>query len=302
MLSRMKVAVTGATGFVGRYLVPHLVNSGHTVVAISRSGRRLAGWDEDVAARAVDVTTGDLDRALNGADAVVHLVAIPRESGGRRFEDVNVTGTRRVVAAAERAGVRRLVHQSVLGATDDHRHAYLSSKWRAEEAVRASAVDWVILRPSLLFGPGDGFFGLVRTTLRWWSPGIVVVPGRGDTRFQPLSVEDMAVAIERSIVDPERVKTTLELGGPRWMTYREILDAVMAATGMHRWKLGMPVPLLSAVTTVTDRILPIFPVSHDQVGSLSLPNSTDLEAFERAFGVRPREVDLSYLGRPDPVG
>ena len=298
----MKIAVTGATGFVGSHLVPQLVAGGHDVIAISRSGRRLPDWGEAVTPQAVDVTTGDLDRALDGADAVVHLVAIPRESGGRRFEDVNVTGTRRVVAAAERAGVRRLVHQSVLGATDDRRHAYLSSKWRAEEAVRASAVDWVILRPSLLFGPGDGFFRLVRTTLRWWSPGIVIVPGRGDTRFQPLSVDDMAVAIERAVVDPERAGTTLELGGPRWMTYREILDAVMGATGMHRWKLGMPVPLLSALTAVTDRILPIFPVSHDQVGSLSLTNATELGAFERAFGIRPREVDLSYLGRPDPVG
>ncbi|HEX5040974.1 MAG TPA: complex I NDUFA9 subunit family protein [Candidatus Limnocylindria bacterium] len=298
----MKIAVTGATGFVGSHLVPQLVAGGHEIIAISRVGRRLTDWGEAVTPQAVDVTTGDLDAAFDGADAVVHLVAIPREGRGRRFEDVNVTGTRRVVAAAERAGVRRLVHQSVLGATDDHRHAYLSSKWRAEEAVRASALDWVILRPSLLFGPGDGFFRLVRTTLRWWSPGFVVVPGRGDTRFQPLSVDDMAVAIERSVVDPERPNSTLELGGPRWMTYRQILDAVMAATGMHRWKLGMPVSLLSAVTAVTDRILPVFPVSHDQVGSLSLPNSTELDAFERAFGIRPREVDLSYLGRPDPAG
>ena len=142
----------------------------------------------------------------------------------------------------------------------------------------------------------------MRTTLRWWSPGIVVVPGRGDARFQPLSVDDMAVAIERCVVDPERAHATYELGGPRWMTYREILDAVMAATGMRRWKLGLPVSLLAAVTALTDRILPIFPVSHDQVGSLARPNSTDLDAFERAFGARPRAVDLSYLGRPDPSG
>ena len=300
MLRAMKIAVTGATGFVGSNLVSHLVASGHEITAISRSGRSLPGWAGEVTPRAVDVTTGDLDAAFVGADAVVHLVAIPRESRGRRFEDVNVVGTRRVVAAAERAGVGRLVHQSVLGVSDAPGLAYLSSKWRAEQAVRASALDWVILRPSLLFGPGDGFFRLVRTTLRWWSPGIVVVPGRGDTRFQPLSVGDMALAIERSVVDADRTHATYELGGPRWMTYREILDAVMAATGMHRLKVGMPVPLLSAITAVTDRILPIFPVSHDQIGSLSRPNSTDLDAFERAFELPPRDVDLSYLGRPDP--
>ena len=116
----MNIAIVGATGFVGSHLVPHLAEAGHRVIAISRTGRRLPGWTDAVEARAADVTTGaGLDEALGGADAVVHLVAIPRESGGRRFEDVNVGGTRRVVEAAERAGIRRFVHLSVLGVVDD---------------------------------------------------------------------------------------------------------------------------------------------------------------------------------------
>ena len=223
-----------------------------------------------------------------GADVVVHLAAIPRESRGRRFDEVNVKGTERVIAAAERIGVRRLVHLSVMGAADDPKLAYLHSKWRGEEAVRASSLEWVVLRPSLMFGTGDGFFNLVKTTLRRWSPGVVVIPGDGSTRFQPLSVDDLAIAVERSVADAERAGSTYELGGPEWVTYREIVDAVMAATGMRRWKLGMPIPLISALTAVTDRILPIFPVSHDQIASMSRPNFTDVDAFERAFGVTPR--------------
>lgn len=294
-MASMKTAVVGATGFGGSHLVPHLVDAGHEVVAISRDGRRLPEWGSAVEARAADVVGGDLEAALAGAEGVVHLAAIPRESRGRRFDDVNVGGTQRVVAAAERIGARRLVHLSVLGVADDPRLAYLHSKWRGEQAVRSSLLEWVVLRPSLMFGPGDGFFNLVKTTLRWWSPGIVVIPGDGATRFQPLSVDDLAVAVERSLTDADRVGSTLELGGPDWITYRGIVDAVMAATGMRRWKLGMPIPLISAVTAVTDRILPIFPVSHDQIASMARPNFTELDAFERAFGVEPRKLDLSYL-------
>jgi uncharacterized protein YbjT (DUF2867 family) len=291
----MKIAVVGATGFVGSHLVPHLVAKGHEVIAISRDGRRLKAWRDRVVTRAADITRDDPEPALAGADAVVHLAAIPRESGGRRFEDVNVRGVERVVGAAERIGVRRLVHLSVLGVADDRKLAYLYSRWRGEEAVRRSSLKWVVIRPSLMFGMGDGFFNLVKTTLRWWSPGIVAIPGRGDARFQPLSVDDLAIAVEKSLTDDDRTRTVYQLGGPQWLTYSQIVDAVMAATGMHRLKLHMPIPLLSAITAVTDRIVPIFPVSHDQVASLQRPNFTDLDAFERAFGVTPRPFDLSYL-------
>jgi NADH dehydrogenase len=294
----MDIAVVGATGFVGSHLVPHLVASGHRVIAISRDGRRLPEWTADVEARAADITTGDLEAALAGADAVVHLAAIPRETGGRRFDDVNVRGTHRVVAAAESIGVRRFVHLSVLGVADDPKLAYLYSKWRGEDAVRASDLEWVVLRPSLMFGSGDGFFNLVKTTLRWWSPGVVAIPGTGDARFQPLSVDDLAVAIEKSLTDADRARSIYELGGPAYLSYREIVDEVMRVTGMRRVRVAVPIPLISALTSVTDRLLPIFPVSHDQIASLQRPNYTQLDAFERAFGIRPRPIDLSYLGEP----
>lgn len=293
----MRVAVVGASGFVGSHLVPHLVGAGHGVIAISRDGRRLDGWGEAVEARAADVGTGlGVSAALHGADAVIHLAAIPRESRGRSFDAVNVDGTRRVVAAATEAGVRRLVHLSVLGVAEDPSLAYLHSKWRGEQIVRESDLEWVILRPSLMFGAGDGFFSLVRTTLKWWSPGVVVIPGDGQAKFQPLSVDDLAIAVERSLVDADRSGSVYEIGGPRWWTYREIVDEVMRVTGMRRLKLGMPIPLISALTAVTDRVLPIFPVSHDQIQSLQRPNFTEPDAFERAFGVTPRPMDLSYLG------
>lgn len=293
----MRVAIVGATGFVGSHLVPYLVQQGHTVIAVSRDGRSLPAWTDAVVPRAVDVTDGDrgLDAAFAGADGVVHLAAIPRETGGRSFEAINVRGTERVVAAAERAGVGRLVHLSVLGVSDDPKLAYLHSKWRGEQAVRNSSLEWIVLRPSLMFGTGDGFFNLVKITLRRWSPGVVAIPGSGDTRFQPLSVDDLAIAVEQSLTDADRSRTMYELGGPDYWNYRQIVDEVMRVTGMRRLKLGIPIPLISALTAVTDRVLPSFPVSHDQIGSLQRPNYTRPDAFELAFGVPPRPLDLGYL-------
>lgn len=295
---QLTVAVVGATGFVGGNVVRTLADEGHRVVAVSRKGTRRREWPASVTTGAADVVSGaGLDDALAGADAVVHLVAIPREQGGLRFEEVNVGGTHKTVAAAERAGVRRFVHLSVLGVTDDRSLRYLSSKWRGEEAVRASGLDWTILRPSLLFGPGDGFFSLIRTTLKWWSPGIVAIPGKGDTTFQPLAVDDLARGVADIVGDARRSGEILEIGGPDHLTYNEIVDAVMRATRMRRVKLGMPIPLISALTAVTDRVLPIFPVSHDQIQSLGRPNATEIDAFERAFGFAPRPFDVEYLGR-----
>lgn len=291
------VVVVGATGFVGSHLVPRLAEAGHRVRAVSRRGRRRPGWPDTVETVRADVETGaGLDAALAGADVVVHLVAIPREAGGRTFENVNVRGTERVIAAARRAGVRRLVHLSVLGVTDDPRLAYLSSKWRGEQLVRESGLGWVVFRPSLLFGRGDGFFNLIKTTLTWWSPGVVAIPGDGREPFQPLSVDDLAAAVTAAVGEPARDGSVYEIGGPETLTYREIVDRVMRATGKRRLKLNLPVPILSALTAVTDRVLPIFPVSHDQVRSLGRPNVAEEGAFERAFGFAPRPFDVAYLG------
>jgi NADH dehydrogenase len=290
------VTVVGATGFVGYHVVMHLQECGYTVRAVSRHGGRRPGWGADVHPLAADVETGDgLGATMVGASAVVHLVAIPREGGGRTFEEVNVRGVARTLEAMHAAGVRRIVHLSVLGLTEDPHFRYLSSKWRGEQLARHSGLEWVVLRPSLLFGPGDGFFALIDTTLRWWSPGLVAIPADSGARFQPLAVMDLAMAVERCLAEPQRAGSVYELGGPAYLTYPQIVDAVMQATHRRRLKLPVPVPLLRALTAVTDRVLPAFPVSHDQVLSLGRPNHTDLDGFERAFGVPPRPFDLGYM-------
>src|SRR5664280_453799 len=174
------ILVTGASGFVGSHLLPELLGAGHRVVALVRS----SGAGEKVTRRLpaalvanVELRTGDVDRpatlppALAGVDAVVHLIAIPRDwNGGKELLAVNLDGTRNLIGAMQASGVRRLVHLGALGVEDREELHYAKSKARAERAVTESGLDWTILKPSLLSGPGDGFFSIVADLVRL-SPG-----------------------------------------------------------------------------------------------------------------------------------
>ena len=171
---------------------------------------------------------------MAGVDAVVHLVAIPRDfNGGADLRLVNTEGTRAVVAAMSQAGVRRLVHMGAMGVEDDPTLHYASSKAKAEALVRESGLGWTILKPSLQFGEGDGFFNIVAGLVRL-SPGVVPVPGDGKSRFQPIHVDDVAAVVVRSIADPTSIGGSFELGGPRYWTYREITREVLSALGKRR--------------------------------------------------------------------
>ncbi len=275
------ILVTGASGFVGSYCVPALLGAGHRVVALVRSqeaGRivldRLPAADRsNVELRTGDVTRPEsLREALGGVDGVVHLVALPRDRrGGEDLRLVNTEGTRAVVVAMQAAGVKRLVHMGAMGVVDDPALHYASSKAKAEALVAASDLDWTILKPSLQFGPGDGFFNIIADLVRM-SPGIVPVPGDGKSRFQPISVADVAMVFVRSLADDTTIGASFELGGPRYWTYREITEEVLSALGKKRAILPMPVPLIRLVAGVSETIGLPFPVATDQLRQLKLDN------------------------------
>jgi NADH dehydrogenase len=302
------ILVTGASGFVGSWAVPTLIDAGHRVVALVRSpnsgelvgGRLTAAQRDALETRVGDVTRPTtLPAALAGVDAVLHLVAIPRDlHNGRDLHLVNTEGTRNVLAAMGEAGVQRLVHMGAMGVEDDPALHYASSKARAERLVRESALDWTILKPSLQFGPGDGFFNIVADLVRM-SPGVVPVPGRGDARFQPIHVGDVARVIVASFADPTTIGSSLELGGPRYWSYREITQEVLRAMGRRRLIIPMPVPLIRLVAGTAERLRISFPVATDQLRQLRLDNIGPLDLIPERFGFTPRDLagELGYLRR-----
>jgi NADH dehydrogenase len=300
------VLVTGASGFVGSHVVPELVRGGHRVVALVRDDRAAAmvtaRLDADQA-RGVSFRTGDpvagggLQEALAGVDAVVHLVAIARDrDGGKSLLRVNLGGTRTMLDAAATAGVRRFLHLGAMGVTDDPDLHYATSKARAEKAVRESGLDWTILKPSLLWGPRDGFFNIVADLVRT-SPLVVPVPGSGKARFQPLAVADLAICARMSLEDPKTIGQAIELGGPRHWTYREITREVLAGMRKSRRIVPMPVPVIRTVAGAAELVHLPFPVATDQLRQLRLDNVGALDGCYRAFGFVPRSMEgqLWYL-------
>jgi uncharacterized protein YbjT (DUF2867 family) len=300
------ILVTGASGFVGGHLVPALLDAGHRVVALVRSQRagevvleRLGLADRaQVELRTGDITQpATLRQAVNGVDAVVHLAAIPRDyNGGADLRRVNTDGTRAVVDAMREAAVRRLIHMGALGVADDPKLHYASSKAKAEALVAETGLDWTILKPSLQFGPGDGFFNIIAGLARW-SPGLVPVPGDGSSRFQPIHSGDVARIVVASLGDPTTIGATLELGGGRYWTYREITREVLRAVGKRRVILPLPVALIRLVAGSAELVRLPFPVATDQLRQLRLDNIGPLDLIPARFGFDPRPMGgaLGYL-------
>ena len=302
------ILVTGPNGFVGSHLVPAVIDAGNQVVALVRDDdaaslveRRLTPAQRAcVTFRRGDVTQpASLPAAIDGADAVLHLVAIPRDhDGGASLRLINTEGTRNMVKAATDAGVRRFVHLGALGVVDDPELHYASSKAKAMAIVRESGLDWTILSPSVLFGPRDGFFNILADLVRI-SPGVVPITGSGSARFQPLAVEDLARATAQTFSDPATAGEEYLLGGPRAWTYREIVEEVLRGMNARRLLMPMPVALIRLVAGSAEALRIPFPVATDQLRQLRYDNVGPIDGVKAAFGFEPRPMEggLTHLRR-----
>jgi NADH dehydrogenase len=292
-----RVFVTGGSGFVGRAVIEELLARGVQVTALVNRG----GLGE-LAPRVTEVR-GDLfnpealDAAMGGADAVVHLVGIIMEkpSAGVTFQRVHVDGTRAVLDAARRAGVRRYVHMSALGSRPNAPSTYHQTKHAAEELVRTSGLDWTILRPSMIHGPRGEF---VRMQVKWakrksmpflfmpyFGAGVLGLGGAG--KLQPVYVGDVARAFADALENPKTVGQSYDLAGQDVLTWPELHRAVaQAAVGKRR--LVMPIPAWYA--SLLSRVVPgsLLPFNRDQVLMSQEDNTADLAKFAEDFGWKPR--------------
>lgn len=288
----MHVFLTGGTGFVGGYVLRELIRQGHTArCLVRRPDARLSEGGAPVETVVGDVTeAASLEGALEGCDAVIHLVGIVEEQPdrGATFEAVHVEGTIHVARAARAAGIDRFIHMSANGAAPDGASAYQTTKWRAEQYVQDAGFDhWTILRPSIIFGdPGPQFefaSHLAHTLVRPFP--ILPVFGDGTYQLQPVAVEAVAAAFVQAL-DREAVHGhTYCVAGPESLAYTTVLNYITQALDLPlKPKLFLPLWFARPLVQLLNR-LDLAPLSIDQFDMLVAGNVCDPTAFYRDFDV-----------------
>jgi NADH dehydrogenase len=236
---------------------------------------------------------------MAGCDAVIHLVGIISEAGSLTFENVHTRLTETMVRAAKQAGVRRFVHMSALGTRANAVARYHQTKWAAEEIVRASELDWTIFRPSIIYGPDDGFVNLFARMARI-SP-VVPLVGGGHSKFQPISVENVARCFVAALMEPQAIGRTFDLCGDEVLTLRQIVDAVLAATERRRWKLPQPFGVANFQAAAAEILFAKLlgrppPLNRDQLLMLREDNVGDGRDANALFGLK-HERFAAGIGR-----
>ncbi|MET4683780.1 complex I NDUFA9 subunit family protein [Brevundimonas faecalis] len=302
------VVVFGGSGFVGTQVVRALAKRGWRVrVAVRKPALayelRMAGDVGQIQTVRCDIADkAAVAEAIKGADAVVNLVGILFETGGRKFEALHVEGAVNVAEAAKAAGVQRLTHMSALGADVNGKAAYARTKGAAEAAVRAAFPGAVVIRPSVVFGKGDDFLNRF-AAMATFSPALPLIGG-GATRFQPVYVGDVAEAVARATVSPEAEGKTFELGGPSVWTFEDILKFILRETKRDRFLIPVPFPIARMIGALAQipAMIGLKPaLTKDQVLLLEGDNVVSPGAAGLAeLGVEPTGLEAvapSYLYR-----
>ncbi len=297
----MKVLVTGATGFVGHAVLERLLSSPHEVIALRRNPAPQTARAADsrsgasVSWRVGNVLDADsLVTAMQGVDAVIHLVGIISESRRVTFRDLHVKATENVLEAMKRAGVRRVVHMSALGTRPNAVSEYHRSKWAAEERVLQRGAAWTIFRPSLIYGPEDHFVNMFRRMLNF-SPVLPVI-GKGTAKFAPVHVTQVAEAFVKALTAPESAGKVFDLCGPEQFTMPEILRAVMKAAGKKRTIVRLPLWMAWAQAVVLEFVLGRItgvppPLNRGQIIMLEEGSIGDAAPADLLFGLQHRPFE-----------
>ncbi len=290
-----RIFVTGGTGFVGSAVISELLARNLNVSALINH-RNLPFGDKVTPVRGDLFDPAALDRGLSGCDAVIHLIGIIMEkrSKGVTFQHIHVEGTKAIVDAAKRAGIKRYIHMSALGTRPDAVSQYHQTKYQAEEYVKQSDLDWTIFRPSMIHGPGGDFMKMEAKWARKKAAPFLFMPyfgagllGRGRAgKLQPVYVRDVARAFVDALEKPHTIGMTYELAGSEQMTWPEMHRiSAEAITGKRRWVMPLPAWYAKAITHVAPASW--LPFNRDQVIMSQEDNTTDMRKFSNDFGWTP---------------
>ncbi|HAQ35889.1 MAG: complex I NDUFA9 subunit family protein [Maricaulis sp.] len=300
MLRDEMVTVFGGSGFVGRYVVRELARRGYRVRVATRRPHiahelKVMGVVGQVQLIQANVRVeSSVQRAVEGASAVINLVGVLDEGGRQTFSRLHVMGAEAVAKAAAQAGVKRLVHISAIGADTEAESRYARTKGEGEAKVKAAFKGATILRPSIIFGTEDEFFNRF-AGMASLAPALPLIGG-GKTRLQPVWASDVGEAVANALELPASAARTFELGGPRVYTFRQLMEFICKTTHRKRALLPLPFPVASLIGLVSETlaILPFVPaiLTRDQVVQLKSDNVVAPRARGiEDLGVTPQTVE-----------
>jgi len=285
----LKIAVTGASGFVGSHLVKALAPTEHSLKALYHKKAADQKSNENIDIVFADVHDLDsLNHAFENINVVYHLVGIIAETRRLTFDKTVINGTNNVVAACLKNNVKHIIYLSALGTSENAETKYHQSKWIAEETVRKSGIDYTILRPSVIFGEGDGFVSMLTGMINK-SP-LTPVIGRGEFLLQPVYIDDLVYMMIDSLVNEKAGNKTIEIGGPKGLSYKEILAILKRVLNKKRGNLYLPIWLMKLNAVILERIFKPSPITTDQLKMLEIGNTCDNKTLHELF-----EIELTFF-------
>ncbi len=293
------ILVTGGTGFIGQALVRQLVAAGHPVRILLRPSKTSPRLPKGIPVEAAVCSLKDergLRAAMKGVEGVYHLAGAEQRGSQADLEGVDIEGSRMVSKIAAEAGVRRMVYLSHLGADRASAYPVLKAKGIAERLITQSGVMYTILRSALVFGPGDHFTTRLARLLKM-SPFVFLMPGEGRSMLQPIWIEDLVMALTLSLDEGVVENRTVAIGGPEFLSFREISEQVAQAAGVKKPMVPASPAYLRILAVWMEHSMRNFPMSIFWQDYLAADRTCELDTLPRLFGLLPERFgrQLDYL-------
>jgi len=280
------ISVVGGTGFVGSYLVLDLLQMGYSLhLLVNQTDSGLVSPRERIKSFKGSIENEQaMCECFKGSDIVYHLVGLIAETRRKTFKGTVAEGTAKLVNAAHKAGVKKIIYLSALGVAEDSPSAYFRTKWDAEQHVINSGLDYTIFRPSIIYGLEDKFINRIARMVKWMP--LVPVIGNGKYRFQPVYVEELCAIMAKTSAADFTSHKIYEIGGARALTYDEIIDIIKRILNYRRKTIHLPVSLMRLIATILMVVSKPAPLTVDQINMMQTDSICDSSLAERDFGVK----------------
>ena len=297
----MRIFLTGSSGFIGGHILRRLSQQGHDIICLVRSSR--AAHLSAMALPGVTLLEGEFTQPetwkqeLEGCDVVVNAVGIIRETKNASFALVHEQAPIAMFEAAKELGVRKIIQISALGADHGAQSQYHLTKRAADQRLMELGISYVVLRPSIVYGPGDQSMTFFRSLA---ALPVTLVPGDGQYRLQPIHIDDLVQAVSLAVEREDIKDLRVDAGGGRVLSYNELLDVLAAWLGKKRGILKVPIPLvlMRLVAWSTDLAGGRGPISREELDMLLRENWCDNRLFVATFGRESVAVEVGLARRP----